>query len=117
MRFNPQHIAMVKQGMDLVVNSQHGTAWPARIKEPGFSMGGKTGTAQVKRITESDHASIKRSPRGSQWLLRFQDQCELDTVEAADPNQRRGLVRPSDLAGVSEGVTDLSQHDLTKGRR
>jgi penicillin-binding protein 2 len=54
MRFNAQHIAMVKQGMDLVVNSQQGTAWPARIKEPGLSMGGKTGTAQVKRITERE---------------------------------------------------------------
>ncbi len=51
MNFNPDHLALVKQGTDNVVNGPTGTARGAQIKQPGLQMGGKTGTAQVKRIT------------------------------------------------------------------
>ncbi|NCT40921.1 MAG: penicillin-binding protein 2 [Alphaproteobacteria bacterium] len=57
---NASHLAMVKKGMDTVVNSNKGTAYGSRIQEPGMEMGGKTGTAQVKRITKADRvAGIK----------------------------------------------------------
>jgi len=45
---------MVKMGIDAVVNSANGTAHGARVTEKGYSMAGKTGTAQVKRITERE---------------------------------------------------------------
>ncbi|MCB1531750.1 MAG: penicillin-binding protein 2 [Alphaproteobacteria bacterium] len=45
------HLHLVKQGMDKVVNNQKGTAYGSRIVQPDMAMGGKTGTAQVKRIT------------------------------------------------------------------
>lgn len=45
------HIAIVKRGMDAVVNNKKGTANSSKIEEDPYSMGGKTGTAQVRRIT------------------------------------------------------------------
>lgn len=45
------HIDIVKRGMDAVVNNKKGTANSSKIEEEPYSMGGKTGTAQVRRIT------------------------------------------------------------------
>lgn len=60
MNINPKHLAMVKKGMDTVVNNKKGTAYGSRIEDPAMAMGGKTGTAQVKRITKADRvAGIK----------------------------------------------------------
>ncbi len=36
--------------MSAVSNSQHGTAYSKRITDPRFTMGGKTGTSQVRKI-------------------------------------------------------------------
>lgn len=52
----PRHVELVMQGMSNVVNSQRGTGYGARIKDPGMEMGGKSGTAQVKRITKQERA-------------------------------------------------------------
>ena len=46
-----QNLALVKKGMDKTVNGKQGTAYKSRFEEPGLSMGGKTGTSQVRRIT------------------------------------------------------------------
>ncbi len=46
------HLETVMRGMDRVVNRQKGTAFQSRIIEEGYHMGGKTGTAQVQRITK-----------------------------------------------------------------
>ncbi len=54
---NPKHLELVMRGMNNVVNVQRGTAYGARIKEEGMAMGGKTGTAQVKRITMQERAA------------------------------------------------------------
>jgi penicillin-binding protein 2 len=48
---DPEHLAQIMRGMDAVTNEPNGTAFARRIKEPGFALGGKTGTAQVRRIT------------------------------------------------------------------
>ncbi len=53
---NPKHVEMVIRGMNDVVNAQRGTAYGSRIAERGMEMGGKTGTAQVKRITKQERA-------------------------------------------------------------
>jgi len=60
MDLNEKHLKIVKLGMDTVVNSNKGTAYGSRIEDPAMAMGGKTGTAQVKRITRGERtAGIK----------------------------------------------------------
>jgi penicillin-binding protein 2 len=60
MRFNPQFINLVRQGMSDVVNTGMGTANQLRNDaqgkplDPALRFAGKTGTAQVKRITERE---------------------------------------------------------------
>ncbi len=54
---NPHHVEIVMRGMEQVCNHERGTAYAARIKEPGMEMGGKSGTAQVKRITKQERAA------------------------------------------------------------
>ncbi len=48
---DPAHLALVRKGMEQVVNNPHGTAYNVRITTPPYSMAGKTGTAQVRRTT------------------------------------------------------------------
>lgn len=50
----PGHLSLVRNAMDTVVNQPGGTAFRSRIKEPEFRMGGKTGTAQVRRISKQE---------------------------------------------------------------
>jgi penicillin-binding protein 2 len=50
----PGHLALVREAMDTVVNKPTGTAYRARIMAPGWSMAGKTGTAQVRRISKKE---------------------------------------------------------------
>lgn len=46
-----EHLAVVMDGMTRVTNHVRGTAYRSGIHEPGYEWGGKTGTAQVRRIT------------------------------------------------------------------
>ena len=48
---------LVLGGMDAVSNEAGGTAYGSRIVEDGMSLAGKTGTAQVRRITASERAA------------------------------------------------------------
>ena len=52
MNLSDAHLALVRNGMNMVVNTPGGTGYGARIKEPEWAMGGKSGTAQVRRITQ-----------------------------------------------------------------
>lgn len=48
----PEHLAVVRRGMNAVVNGTFGTAKRSRIADPRYQMAGKTGTVQVRRITK-----------------------------------------------------------------
>ena len=63
MGLTPHAVSMVLDGMNAVVNEQGGTAYAARITDAAFAMGGKSGTSQVRRITqwERDHGLLKES--------------------------------------------------------
>lgn len=66
----PEHLELVKAGMDAVVNDKQGTAHAAAIKEEGRTMGGKTGTAQVKRITMQERSEGVTKQEDQPWKFR-----------------------------------------------
>jgi penicillin-binding protein 2 len=63
------HLAIVQEGMRQVT-SQGGTAYRARIDEEGMEMAGKTGTAQVRRITMRERLSGVRKNEDIPWEQR-----------------------------------------------
>ncbi|HCP00975.1 MAG TPA: penicillin-binding protein 2 [Rhodospirillaceae bacterium] len=67
---NSRNLKAIMDAMTLVMADPAGTAHRARIKAPGMTMGGKTGTAQVRRITqrERDEGVIKN--RDLPWRFR-----------------------------------------------
>ena len=67
---DPRHVKLVQQGMIDVVNAPGGTARRSRIDEEGMEMAGKTGTAQVRRISKSERASGVRKNEDLPWHLR-----------------------------------------------
>jgi penicillin-binding protein 2 len=54
-------LQLVQSGLNAVCNEPGGTAFAWRITEPGFEMAGKTGTAQVHRISKEERDSGGRS--------------------------------------------------------
>ena len=60
-RIDPKLLDVVRNGMNLVTNNPRGTAYSKRIREPGMAMAGKTGTAQVRRITMADRRANVRN--------------------------------------------------------
>ena len=52
--------SIIIDAMVAVVNAPHGTGYALRITEPGMSMGGKSGTSQVHRISEyeREHSAL-----------------------------------------------------------
>ena len=48
------HLELIVKAMGAVTNSPSGTAYKTRSKIPGFAFGGKTGTVQVRRISEEE---------------------------------------------------------------
>lgn len=67
--FKKQHLDIIMQGMISAVNEPHGTALGSKIKLEGMEMGGKTGTAQVKRITMAERAAGVKN-ENLPWHLR-----------------------------------------------
>jgi penicillin-binding protein 2 len=67
---NPEHLAFVRDSMSGVINSGRGTASVARLRVPGVLMAGKTGTAQVRRITMAERKSGVRSNSSLAWKQR-----------------------------------------------
>ena len=65
-----QHLERVVRAMDAVSNSPRGTAFKTRIEQPGMAMGGKTGTAQVRRITLSEREAGQIKPEDRPWKER-----------------------------------------------
>lgn len=62
--FPDEHLQVVRDGMDLVVNGA-GTAVRSRLDIPGITMAGKTGTAQVR--------AIKGGQRGQGGARKYRD--------------------------------------------
>ncbi len=54
---NPDHIALIHQGMWRVNNHSRGTAYRSRVMGDEYSIAGKTGTSQVRNITAAERAA------------------------------------------------------------
>jgi penicillin-binding protein 2 len=67
---HPHTVALVLDGMNAVVNEQGGTAYSARIQQPGFAMGGKSGTSQVRHISDYERMRGMRKVRQIPWKQR-----------------------------------------------
>jgi penicillin-binding protein 2 len=52
------------------VNEQGGTAYAARITEPGMQMGGKSGTSQVRHISKHEREHGLRKIKDVPWKER-----------------------------------------------
>ncbi|HYC12904.1 MAG TPA: penicillin-binding protein 2 [Stellaceae bacterium] len=63
-------MALVLDGMNAVVNEQGGTAFGARIKDPLMAMGGKSGTSQVRHITQAERDRGLPKPKEVPWKER-----------------------------------------------
>jgi penicillin-binding protein 2 len=64
------HLRIIHDGMFDVVNSGRGTAGNARIRSEVIRMSGKTGSAQVKRITMADRRAGRTSSDALPWRFR-----------------------------------------------
>jgi penicillin-binding protein 2 len=64
------HLDVVREGMNRVTNQQGGTAYRIRIEEPGMEMAGKTGTAQVRRISMRERLAGVRKNEDLPWAQR-----------------------------------------------
>jgi penicillin-binding protein 2 len=63
-------LALVVDGMNAVVNEPGGTAYAERITDAGFAMGGKSGTSQVRAISEYEHEHGLRKVSQIPWKER-----------------------------------------------
>lgn len=66
----PGWLNVVRGGMNAVSNVPGGTAFNARIKEREYALAGKTGTAQVKRITMAERQAGLLKPEQRPWKDR-----------------------------------------------
>lgn len=63
-------LRVVQGGMNSVSNEIGGTAYRSRIAEPGMELAGKTGTAQVRRITRAERLSGVLKNEDLEWRQR-----------------------------------------------
>lgn len=68
--FKPEHMALIQKTMSAVVNEQQGTAYGARIEKSNMAMAGKTGTSQVRRISQAERASGVTANDALPWKER-----------------------------------------------
>ena len=68
--FKRDSLELLRRALSGVVNAPEGTAHRARIGRPGFEMGGKTGTVQVRRISRAERAQGVRKNEDLPWEMR-----------------------------------------------
>ena len=74
---NKENVKFVLDAMFRSTNELYGTSFSSRIEDPKYQFAGKTGTAQVKRITEADREldlktnQIPYRERDHAWYVAF----------------------------------------------
>lgn len=69
-KVTPEHLDLVLEGMDRVVNGKRGTARAVPSKSDPFRFGGKSGSVQVKRITKAERLAGKIKNEDRPWADR-----------------------------------------------
>lgn len=69
LNIDPDHLRLIRDGMNAVVNGG-GTAGRARMQVNGVNMAGKSGTAQVRRITMAERKRGVLRNEALPWHLR-----------------------------------------------
>lgn len=64
------HMGLIQDGMNAVSNVAGGTAYRSRIDDQDHLIAGKTGTAQVRRITRAEREAGVRKNEDLPWHLR-----------------------------------------------
>lgn len=67
---SPAHLRHIQTGLNKASNEAGGTSFRHRIIHPGMEMAGKTGTTQVRRITEKDRAQGLTNSANRPWHHR-----------------------------------------------
>lgn len=70
LNIKPWVVRQVQRGLDEVVNHKRGTARSSRLERDDVQMAGKTGTAQVRRITKAERESGVLKNEDLEWLMR-----------------------------------------------
>ncbi len=70
MGLDPKNLKIVQDGLYAVVNEQTGTAYGARIPDKGMEMAGKTGSAQVRHISEAERLDGVKKNETLPWRER-----------------------------------------------
>ena len=74
---NPENVKFVLDAMFRSTNEVYGTSYRSRIDDPKYQFAGKTGTSQVKRITEAEReldletSQIPYNERDHAWYIAF----------------------------------------------
>lgn len=68
--YNRQNMEVIHAGMDAVINDPKGVAYAQRMKKKNMSFGGKTGSAQVRRISKSERDVRVRKNEEKPWIER-----------------------------------------------
>lgn len=68
--FDEHSLNAIREGMHAVVNEPHGTAPKARLDIPGVEMAGKTGSAQVRRVSRAQRESGHFNSANLPWEFR-----------------------------------------------
>ncbi len=74
---NPENVKFVLDAMFRSTNEVYGTSYRSRIDDPKYQFAGKTGTSQVKRITEAEReldlelSQIPYKERDHAWFVAF----------------------------------------------
>lgn len=63
-------LKLVRSAMNQVVNHEKGTARGSRLVDSAWKMAGKTGTSQVRRITEAERRKRVLKNEELDWLMR-----------------------------------------------
>jgi penicillin-binding protein 2 len=70
MGLDPEYLDLLREAMSGVVNEPIGTAYGARIQDEKMAMAGKTGTAQVRRISKAERDDKSITNESKPWKER-----------------------------------------------